>query len=353
MAQGGSWNPTDLPTRPGLYLNFVEAAASQIKGGARGIVAIPLKTYGTNATAKTFYTIENEKQAIDTFGEANIQSIKFALQGGAKEVLVYTLPEIDGTTVTEDAAYAEAFDAFDARPFNVFVFDGEVPGQLDEAFAWVKRNRDEGKHFLLVIGGSDADDADPAVGNTRSTTYKDDYVVNLIVGVKTGGTTYNSAEYAPYVAGLIAGTAINRSITYAQVPVDDVSKRLTNAQVKTALAAGSLVLVHDGEKVKVEQGLVTSGKKIRVIRARQAIATDITKTAADAYIGKIDNNPDGQAALISAIKAYLERLEDANVLMGPVVALDPQYQSVGDSVYLLISFAHVDSIERIFLTINV
>ncbi|NGQ95500.1 phage tail sheath protein [Brevibacillus sp. SYP-B805] len=353
MATGGRWDPTSLPTRPGLYINFVEAAAAQIKGGPRGIVAIPLKQYAGTATAKQFYTVETEKQANDLFGAANIQSVKLALQGGAKEVLVYTLPTIDGVDVTEDEAYAEAFEAFDARPFNVFVFDGEVSGQLDEAFAWVKRNRDEGKHFFVVFGGSATDDADPAIGNARSIMYADDYVINLIEGGKLGANTYTSAEYAAYIAGLVAGTPINRSITYAQVPLEDVSKRLTSSQIKSALEAGSLVLVHDGVKVKVEQGLTTSKKKIRTISARQAISTDITMTAADNYIGKLDNNADGQAALISAVKAYLERLENANVLADPVVTLDPQYESIGDSVYLLISYVEIDSMERIFLTINV
>ncbi|QHZ58596.1 phage tail sheath protein [Brevibacillus sp. NSP2.1] len=349
MATGGGWNPTDLPKRPGLYLNFVEAAAAAIKGGARGVVAIPLLTYGAGATAKTFYTVEKEKEAQELFGAANIESIRLALMGGAKQVLVYTMP---ADPTADD--YVDMREAFDSRLFNVFVFDQEADAtEQDLTKAWVARNRSEGKHFAVVFGGTTADDADPAAGNARTARLKDDYVANLIDGGKVGTTTYSSAEYAPYIAGLIAGTAINKSITYAQVPLDDVNKRLTNAQITAALEAGSLVLVHDGEKVKVEQGLMTSGKKIRAIRARQAIATDITKTAADAYIGKIDNNPDGQAALISAIKAYLERLEASNVLMDPAVTLDPEYESVGDSVYLLISFAHVDSIERIFLTINV
>lgn len=349
MATGGSWNPTDLPKRPGLYLNFVEAAAAAIKGGARGVVAIPLLTYGAGATAKAFYTVEKEKEAQDLFGAANTASIRLALMGGAKQVLVYTMP---AEPTAED--YVDMRDAFDARPFNVFVFDQEADAsEQDLTKAWVARNRDEGKHFAVVFGGTAEEDADPAAGNARTTRLKDDYVANLIDGGKVGTTTYSSAEYAPYIAGLIAGTAINKSITYAQVPLDDVNKRLTNAQITAALEAGSLVLVHDGEKVKVEQGLMTSGKKIRAIRARQAIATDITKTAADAYIGKIDNNPDGQAALISAVKAYLERLEASNVLMNPAVELDPQFESVGDSVYLLISYTEVDSMERIFLTINV
>jgi len=346
---GGSWEPTALPVRPGIYINFVEAAAAQIRGGARGIVALPLLTYGANAQPKTFYTIESEKEAADAFGLANVQSVLFALQGGAKEVLVYTMP---ATPVAED--YVDMRAAFDTRQFNVFVFDGEYdPTEQAATKTWVEDNRKEGKHFIAVIGGDDTTDADPAQGNARTTLNKDDYIVNLISGVTIGTETYNSSEFAPWVAGLIAGTAINRSTTYVTVPADDVTKRLTNAQIKAALQAGSLVFAHDGEKVKIEQGLVTSGKKIRSIRARQAIATDITRTAADNYIGKLNNNADGQATLIVAVKAYLESLERDDVLSGPIVELDPDNPSVGDAVFLLISYTEVDSIERIFLTINI
>jgi hypothetical protein len=350
------WDPNNEPVRPGIYTNFKNAAAAQTIGGAQGTVAIPLKSYANTATAKTFYTVENEQQAIDLFGEANIQSIKFALQGGAKEVLVYTLPTIDGTTVTESAAYTEAREAFEARPFNVFVFDGEVSDtELTDTRAWVQQNRDEGKHFMLVVGGNATDDADPTLGNQRSTTLSDEYVVNLISGVEINGTAYSSAEFAPYIAGLIAGTPINQAITYVPVPVDDVTKRLRNSEIDTALEAGSLVLVNDGEKVKVEQGITTSKDKIRKIRARQAITTDISKMAQDYYIGRLDNKPAGQATLISAIKAYLETLENQNVLMleGNPVRLDPNYPPNGDKVYLAIAYTEVDSMERIFLTVTV
>jgi Phage tail sheath protein subtilisin-like domain/Phage tail sheath C-terminal domain len=340
------WDPTALPIRPGLYVNFNEAAIAQISGGARGIVAIPLKAYsGGTASAKAFYTVENETDATALFGSANIQSIKLALQGGAKEVLVYTMPS---SPVTAD--YVDMRNAFEARPFNVFVFDGEATDtEQDNTVTWVETNREEGKHFLFVTGGIAADDIDPTVGNANTARLADDYVVNLIVG----GDDYSSGEYAAYIAGLIAGTPINQSITYTEVPLDDVNKRLRNSEINTALLAGSLVLVNDGDKVKIEQGLTSTKKKIRTIRARQAILTDIAKTARDSYIGKLDNNEDGQFTLIAAVKSYLETLENSNVLTGPQVTLDPQNASVGDKVFLAINYTEVDSMERIFLTINV
>ncbi|WPS88841.1 phage tail sheath subtilisin-like domain-containing protein [Brevibacillus halotolerans] len=343
------WDPLNEPTRPGLYLMYVEAAASQIRGGARGIVAIPLIKYGAKATEKTFYTIETEKQAVDLFGVTNIQSIRFVLQGGARQVLVYTMPKEQTAE-----AFIEMRDSFDTRAFNVFAYDGAVDSaEIDATVAWVKRNRTEGKHFVYVTGGTAADDADPKVGNTRSKKLADGYVANLIVGGVVNGKEYPSCEYATYIAGLIAGTPINKSITYARLPLDDVNKRLTNAQINEALEAGSLVLVHNGDYVIVEKGQLTSGAKIRKIRGRQAISTDIVKTAASEYIGKLDNNRDGQAALIAAIKAYLERLGKANVLEDPVVTLDPEFESKGDAVYLYIAYTETDSMERIFLRIHV
>ncbi|RCX16458.1 tail sheath protein [Fontibacillus phaseoli] len=350
---GGTWDPISLPVRPGLYINFVEAAAAQIKGGTRGTVGLPLFQY-TGAEAGKFYTIEKEAEAVVLFGIAAVDPIRLVLQGGAKEVLVYTVPTGVGGAVTA-ATYTSIRDVFSSRQFNVFVFPDQIPADEQKATqVWCKDNReDEGKHFITVFGGSVDDDQDSSIGNQRSVDLADDYVVNLISGVDIGGNVYSSSRYAPYIAGLIAGTGINKSITYAPVRANDVTKRLKNSEVNGSLQKGSLVLVHDGEKVKVEQGLVTSKKKIRAMRARQAIATDIPKAAAEAYIGKLDNNADGQAALISAVKAYLERLELNNVLTDIVVLLDPDRKSEGDTVFLLIGFTEIDSMERILLSIKV
>lgn len=343
------WDTTNEPIRPGLYINFKKAAEGQISGGERGTVAIPLMNYDGEAEERKFYTVDTESEAIKLFNIDNIQSIKFALQGGAKNVLVYTMPE---EPMEED--YIEMRDKFEARPFNVFVFDGETDSaEQTNTLDWLEGCREEKKHFFFVTGGSAEDDEDIEEGNSRSTKLEDDYVINLVNGVVIEDKEYSSGEYAAYIAGLVAGTPINQSITYTTVRVDDVTKRLKNSEIEGALKKGSLVLMHDGEKVKVEQGVTTSGDKIRKVSGRQAISTDIERTARESYIGKLDNNEAGQMTLISAIKSYLERLETENVLTDQIVDLDPQRESIGDKVYLVISYTEIDSMERIFLTINV
>lgn len=351
---GGTWTGTEQKIRPGIYINFVEAAIAQITGGARGVVGMPIFNYAGTAEAGKFYTIEDEKEAKEIFGSAGAEPILRVLSGGAKEVLAYAAPS------AETPDYTTIRDEYEARDFNVFVYPEEVdPAEQDAARSWTIRNRNEGKHFTLVVGGTSEEDQDVKVGNARSVRLKDDYVVNLINGVVlANGSELHSGKYAAYIAGLIAGTPINKAITYVELPVVDVNKRFKNSEVESALISGSLVLVNDGRKVKVEQGVTTDSNeqkrgKIRATRARQAVATDIAFTATDNFIGKIDNNADGQAALISAVKAYLETLENENVLTDPDVVLDPNFKSVGDSVYLAVSYVETDSMERIFFTINV
>ena len=366
MANGGTWDPISLPIRPGLYLNFVEAALAAIAGGPRGVVGTPVYEYdGGTAESGKFYTIEDEDYAIELFGTNNAKQVLRILAGGAKEVLAYAVPDVATYNGEDDAEklatqYIEMRDEFEARAFNVFVYPTEIaPLEVDATVAWTERNRKEGKHFMYVLGGTADEDKDPTLGNARSVRCKNDYVVNLINGVlDSEGNEVHSGVYASYIAGLIAGTAINRGITYAELPVADVNRHLRNSEINTALTSGSLVLVNDGKKIKIEQGVVTNSDstkrgKIRIMRARQAVATDIPTTARDRYIGKIDNNPPGQVALIAAIKAYLETLELNNVIMEPKVTLDPKRPSVGDCVFLSVNYVEVDSMERIFLTINV
>ena len=347
---GGTWEATSLPIRPGLYINFVDKAIESIRGGARGVVSMILTDYNGEAGDEKVYTVESVTEAQDLFGEDNINPIRLALSGGAQKVIVFT----KDTEGAEAMNLDDVLDELETYVFNVFVYPG-LTEESDKTTIkdWVADKREEGKHFMAVFGGDIDADADPDTGNTRSGTLEDEYVVNLITGGTLAEEEYNSAEYAPYIAGLIAGTPINQSITYKRVSLNDVNKRLKHSQIEDALEAGSLVLVHDGEKVKVEQGVTTDGSKIRLVRAKQAVATDIPATASEHYIGRLDNNEDGRIALMNAISAYLERFENNNILIDPVVEVDPENPPTGDKVFLLISYTEVDSMERIFLKIKV
>lgn len=361
MGNGGQWDPLALPLRMGLYVNFTRRALEQIRGGAMGIVGLPVFEYTSGVIeVGKFLTVEGDKAAETAVGKANAGPAKRALARGASEVLIYAVPP-GQIPESEEFDYTAIRDSFEAMPFNVFVYPSVVPtSEKEAAVAWTARNRKEGKHFTFVTGGSAEDDQDPTVGNARSILLADEYVVNLINGAIDGsGDELPSEEYAVDVAGLIAGTPINQGITNQNMPISDVNKRLTNAETITALESGSLVITNDGVDKYIERGVTTKysgGKegKIRAMRARQAIATDLPATAKKHYLGKLDNEPTGQKLLLAAIMKYLDTLVLNKVLhQDYFLGLDPERKSEGDCVFLIVDAEEVDSMERIFVDFGV
>lgn len=259
--------------------------------------------------------------------------------------------------------YIDAMAAFETRTFDTFTLDGMADPSLQTSVkSWVERLRNEGKGIIAYLGGTANDDKDITVANARSESFNYEGVVNVGVSAVLDGTTYSSAQVACYVAGLAAGQALSESLTYAVTPFDDVQPRLTNNQVISAIQSGTLVLVHDGEKVKIEKGINTltslresqnnAWKKIKCIRIMDAINTDTSKTANDSYVGKILNNEDGQVALLSAIKKYFETIAGTLIDTDFTVAIDKEKQAnaEGDEFYWYWDARVLDSMERIFGT---
>lgn len=364
----GIWNnDPNQNTRPGLYIKFVEAGKQTVTATKSGVVAIPVVNYaGGTAVSGAFYEVSDLATAQGLFGAANVKSIEFALNAGAEKVLAWTLPAmgVAPAPTTEKEQYDLARAAFDTRVFNVFAYDGAVgSAEQDDAIRWVDKSREEGKHFMVVFGGNVAgDDLDPAVGDARSIRLANDYAVNLVSGVVIGGVTYNSFAFAPYIAGLIASTPLNKSITFNKLAdVEDLVNRLSYAQTKTSLSKGSLVLTHNGEFVRIEQGITTKSAdadsnpivtKIRKSRVHQVISTDLGKLVETQLIGQVENNDDGYAFAVSMVKLFLEQLEGQGVVSDINVKLDPNFVSSADQLFLAIDFVELDSIDRLFLTIT-
>lgn len=63
---GGTWNVTDQPALPGLYMNFVSAAGNAIQAGARGIVVAPVKAHW--GPVGQFVEVGNEAAIRELFG---------------------------------------------------------------------------------------------------------------------------------------------------------------------------------------------------------------------------------------------------------------------------------------------
>ncbi len=136
-------------------------------------------------------------------------------------------------------------------------------------------------------------------------------------GIQAAGDVFDAAAYCGRVAGLIAGTPMTQSVTYSVLAeVEDVG-RLGGAGEDAAVGRGELILIHDGEKVKLGRGvnsLTSLGewpgiwRKIKIVEVLDMIRQDLRLSIQDNYMGKFQNSYDNKLLLITAIKLYLQTL---------------------------------------------
>ena len=268
-----------------------------------------------------------------------------------------------GVANITNADYIDAMAVFESRLFHGFTLDGVTDASLlTSAKAWIERLRNEGKKCIGCFGSDETTDEDISNAITRSKAWNHEGIVNVGIGGELGDVWYPSAFVACWVTGKCAGQALKESLTYAVTPFTDVYPRLTHNQVVAALAAGVLVLVHDGEKVVIEQGINTLSslrvdmdnqwKKIKIIRIMDAIDMDTAKAGHDSYIGKVLNNDDGQTAVLTAIKKYFETLVPD--LLDPdftvEVDTDLQQNAENDEFFWKYGAKIIDSMEKIYGT---
>jgi hypothetical protein len=130
-------------------------------------------------------------------------------------------------------------------------------------------------------------------------------------------TEYTCEQYCSRIAGLIAGTPLQISATFAPLSELDDCTRLDD--IDEPVGKGEFTVFYDGEKVKTNravnsfvttvEGKGDSYKKIKIVDAMDLIADDITTTVQDSYLGKYVNSYDNKCVLIAAIKAYFMQLK--------------------------------------------
>lgn len=129
---GGTWSPTEKPVLPGLYLNFQAAALAAIQPGARGVVVVPVKAHW--GPVREFVEITSEAGIIDTYtndetnGATAYTTLRFALLGGAKEVLAYRIADSNAATATV------TLQDTSATPVDVLKLEAKYPGERGNNF---------------------------------------------------------------------------------------------------------------------------------------------------------------------------------------------------------------------------
>ena len=303
-----------------------------------------------------------------TLSEKTQEQIKLALKGyvnAPSKVIAYIIPK-----VAEN--YIDALNYLKTVKFDYLVAPSvTTDGQEDVIVSYVKTERAENKLIKAVLPNTPGD-TEGIINYTTENVYVND-------------KTYTTEEYCSRIAGIIAGTPITISCTYAPLAELTDCSRLTKAQMDKAVDDGELIVWWDGEKVKTARGVnslktLTQGKntqfqKIKIVDTMDMIANDIRMTAEDNYLGKYANSYDNKCLLLSAIGNYFDQLVQDSVLANYTIEIDIdanrsylkgkgknveamsddeiKVANTGSSVFLKATLSILDAIEDIVLPITI
>lgn len=250
--------------------------------------------------------------------------------------------------------FADALSAFEGQDFNVLGIPLEDQASKQLAIAYTKRQReDEGKKIVVVVSKSPEADYEGVISLRNSVITSDGLEVPV--------------EFLLWeVAAMQAAANVNESLTYTAIPnAVDAFPRLTNSETIAALKNGELVITAVNGTAVIEQDINTlksftpdrsrAFAKNRVLRVLDAIANDAKRIFDTYYIGKVSNNADGRALLEAEVVSYLLTLQG----IGAIQNLDSQTDvSVTqghdvDAVVIELNVQPVDSIEKIYMTVEV
>lgn len=303
-------------TSPEVNITFVEKGASAITRSERTVVALVLKDGAEAAT----YTVYGEATIPDSLTPTSKSYVRDALKGyqtSPKKVLVYCMPE-DAENL--DANYTVMMNALQGLQWNWLAIPTvETDGKTEEIATWIKGLRDNEKLMRkAVLPGTKADNE--GIVNITSSLFDSD------------GTEHKPEAVTPRIAGLICGTPMTISATYAPLTDYTDCTRLTKDEEDTAIGAGQLVFKYDGEKVKLSRAVnsfVTttdtkgeSFKKIKIVEIMDMIYDDVKTTCEDSYIGKYANSYDNKCLLITAIQSYFNELIRSGLLASGSIEID-------------------------------
>ncbi|GED14875.1 phage tail sheath family protein [Aneurinibacillus migulanus] len=330
-----------------------------INDGTRGNdITIVSQVNVLDTTKKDVITYVKGRQ-VDKQTQAEIESlvpnewVTFSGTGAIEATAGTTLTGgTNGTVINAD--YTDFMTACETEFFDTIGFLSDDVTLKTTFVGFIRRLReDEGRKVKGVVAGYEAD-------------YEG--IINVKNSVKLlDGTELTKERAVAWVAGADAGASITKSNTYQRYDgAVDAIPRYTNSEIIEAINKGEFVFVNDGEQVKVEydiNSLVTTGqdknsrfKKNRVMRTLDAIHNDIKREIERNYIGKMNNNADGQAILKASVIGYLETLQNANAIQNldkdADFVIDPVL-SVDDEVHATIYVQPVDSMEKFYFTILV
>lgn len=350
---------------PSINVIFKAAAEAAVQRIRKGIVAIIIR----DAKAAGNYILTSERGIPAELGEDNrayIQRSFLGYETKPQKVLLCVVAE-------DTANFEEALKWLGNQSFDYLVGPPTITqDEAKELGDWVKEVREERASIAKAVLPNYAGDHEALINFCAS-------------GIQVGDKSYGAGDYSSRIAGVLVGTPMTMSCTYAPLrEISDVD-RFSPSEADAAVDAGKLILIHDGEKVKIglgvnslqtiREGQNESLKKIKIVEVRDIVQANLGRACQDSWIGRHTASYDDKCLLISAVRDHLTTLEDEGILAeGSTVGIDVESvqayleekgvdtagmdeqtikeADTGNTVFLVCEIHILDAIEHIRIVVN-
>lgn len=212
--------------------------------------------------------------------------------------------------------YSNAFKQVEAYEFNTICVDTEDTSVHLLLQSFINRIFDAASLTQAVVAEKHTVDLETREAHAASfNDEKMHYVLNAHVNEQ--GTEIDGYQTAARIAGMIGAVAANSSLTHTVVSgFSEIKEKLTNTEMIAAEKKGCLVLSYNKAKqVWIDNAINTlitpkdnqddGWKKIRRVKTRFELIRRINTTS-DNLVGKVDNDTNGRATVISQLRAVGE-----------------------------------------------
>lgn len=346
---------------PIIDISFKQLAKSAVIRSQRGIVALILKD-----TDKASLTVFDEGDIPSDLTEANQGLIKDVLKGSPNKIELYVLGS--------DSEISEALTYFEGVEFNLMCMPSAETSDVTAIKTFIKKMNDVVKYKCDAILANEKADSEAIINYTAK---------NIVVG----GESVTTANHSARIAGLIEGTPLHQSITFATLSDVDAIENLTKEQADTRINNGELILVREMGKARVARGVNSlttltdikgnAFQKIKLRKTLNLIHNDLRRVIVEKYIGKVPNNYDNKCVLITEIKNYLDELateqliekvntvgidliaqkkwlkDNTNLDVNAMTEQEIKEANTQSNVFIAISLKVVDAMEDIMIGISI
>ena len=295
---------------------------------------------------------------------ASSKNFKAELKEGKESALLEIVSQsafTKGTnpqTTTGD--YSNAFAQVEPYEFNTICLDTEDTEIHLLLQSFVNRIFDAGSLAQAVVAEKHTVELETRIKHAAAfNDEKMNYVLNARVDEQ--GTTIDGYQTAARIAGMIGAVAANSSLTHTVISgFTEILEKLTNTDMISAEKRGCIVLSYNKAKqVWIDNAINTlitpadnqddGWKKIRRVKTRFELIRRINTTTDD-LVGKVDNDNNGRATVISQIQGVGDSMREEGKLIACAVAESSAYKADGDSAWFDIDVIDKDSMEHIYLT---